>query len=52
MAISLSSLKKVRATAAPRIVIYGAEGDGKTSAAASFPNPVFIQTEVGTEPMR
>ncbi len=48
MAISLSSLKKVRATSAPRIVIYGAEGDGKTSAASSFPNPVFIQTEVGT----
>jgi hypothetical protein len=48
MAISLASLQKVRATSAPRIVIYGAEGDGKTSAAASFPNPVFIQTEVGT----
>lgn len=48
MAISLKDLKMVRATSSPRILIYGEPGIGKTSLAASFPDPVFLQIEDGT----
>lgn len=34
--------------APPRIVIFGPEGIGKTTFAASCPNPVFIKTEEGS----
>ena len=33
---------------AQKVVIYGAEGVGKTTLAAQFPNPLFIDTEGGT----
>lgn len=33
----------------PRIIVYGVEGVGKSSFAASFPNPIFIQTEEGLD---
>lgn len=33
---------------AQKVVIYGPEGIGKTSLAAQFPNPLFIDTEGGT----
>lgn len=36
---------------AKKIVIYGPEGIGKTSFAAQFPDPVFIDTEGGTKDM-
>ena len=32
-----------------KVVIYGVEGIGKTTLAAQFPNPLFIDTEGGTE---
>lgn len=48
MAISLSSLRTVRADKPPRILIYGQPGIGKTSLANEFPDPVFLQTEDGT----
>ena len=32
-----------------KVVLYGVEGIGKTSLAAQFPNPLFIDTEGGTE---
>lgn len=48
MAISLSDLKRTRAVLPPRLLIYGPPGMGKTSLAASFPAPVFIQVEDGT----
>jgi hypothetical protein len=35
------------ATLPPRILVYGPEGVGKTSLAAKFPAPVFLQTEDG-----
>ena len=34
-----------------KVVIYGSEGVGKTSLAAKFPNPLFIDTEGGTAHM-
>lgn len=33
---------------AQKVVIYGSEGIGKTTLAASFPNPLIIDTEGGT----
>lgn len=34
---------------AQKIVLYGVEGIGKTTFAAQFPNPLFIDTEGGTK---
>lgn len=48
MALSLDSLvTRKGATKPPRIVIYGRGKMGKTTLAAEFPNPIFIQTEEG-----
>lgn len=47
MGISLSNLVRGRVVSFPRILIYGPPGMGKTTVAAGFPNPVFIQTEDG-----
>jgi len=33
----------------PRLLIYGTEGIGKSTAAAQAPNPIFIQTEDGLD---
>lgn len=38
-----------RMPTAMKIVLYGVEGIGKTTFAAQFPNPVFIDTEGGTK---
>lgn len=48
MAISLASLRKVTATEPPRILLYGVVKIGKTTLAAEFPEPVFLQIEEGT----
>lgn len=48
MAISLDSLRMVRADQAPRMLIYGPPGIGKTTLAQEFPNAVFLQVEEGT----
>jgi hypothetical protein len=42
------AIRTVTATMPPRILIHGQEGVGKTTLAASFPQPVFLQTEDGT----
>jgi hypothetical protein len=47
MALSLNNLVRKRSEKPPRIVIYGVPGIGKTSLAAEFPDPIFIQTEEG-----
>jgi hypothetical protein len=47
MAISLDSIKRTTAMSAPRLLIYGDAGIGKTSFAAGAPAPVFILTEDG-----
>lgn len=48
MAISISDMKKVRADQAPRILIYGPPGIGKTTLASEFPDAAFLQIEDGT----
>lgn len=47
MAISLASLQQSTALAAPRILIHGVAGVGKTTFAACAPAPVFLATEDG-----
>ena len=43
----LKSIRKSEAIAAPRVMLYGVEGIGKTTFAAGAPNPIFILTEDG-----
>ena len=47
MAIDLSSIARRGSDRAPLIVIHGPPGVGKTTFAASAPNPVFVRTEDG-----
>ena len=47
MAFNLKSIQKNTALAAPRIMLYGVEGIGKTTFASQAPNPIFICTEDG-----
>jgi hypothetical protein len=47
MAFDLSSIQKKAAMQAPRIMLYGVEGIGKTTFAAGAPSPIFLQTEDG-----
>lgn len=47
MSFDLKSIQKNTAIAAPRIMLYGVEGIGKTTFAAGAPEPVFICTEDG-----
>ena len=47
MGLTLNDLRKVTADLPPRILIYGPEKMGKTTLAAEFPEPVFLQTERG-----
>ena len=42
------SVSKGKIEKAQRVVIYGTEGIGKSSFAAKFPTPVFIDVEEGT----
>lgn len=47
MAFDLKSIKRNTSFAAPRVLVYGVEGIGKSTFAAGAPEPVFIQTEDG-----
>lgn len=44
MAISWDKLKRTSDPYPPFIIIYGGEGDGKTSFAGDWPNPLYVQT--------
>jgi hypothetical protein len=46
--ISLANVHESAATWPPRVLVHGQEGVGKTSLAAKFPKPIFLQTEDGT----
>lgn len=43
------NITKGRIPGAKKVVIYGVEGIGKSTLAAQFPNPVFIDTEGSTK---
>ena len=45
--MNLASIHTVTAILAPRILIHGPEGVGKTTLASKFPSPIFLQTEDG-----
>ena len=45
------NITKGKINRAQKVVIYGAEGIGKSSLAACFPDPLFIDTEGGTAQM-
>lgn len=47
MAISLQSISRAAAVKAPRVMLYGPHGLGKTTFGAQAPNPIFILTEDG-----
>ncbi len=47
MAISLKSISRSSGIKAPRIVVHGPAGVGKTTLGCGAPNPIFIQTEDG-----
>ncbi len=47
MAFSLNSISKAAGFKAPRILIYGPAGRGKTTFACHAPNPVVLRTEDG-----
>lgn len=47
MAFDLSSIQKNSAIKAPRLMVYGVEGIGKTTFAAGAPNPIFLPIEDG-----
>lgn len=44
-------ITKGKRARAQKVVIYGPEGIGKSSFAANFPDPVFIDTEGSTDNM-
>jgi len=47
MSFDLNSIKKSEGVKAPRIMVYGVEGIGKSTFAAGADTPIFIQTEDG-----
>ena len=47
MAFDLKSIRKNDAMSAPRIMVYGVEGIGKSTFGAGAPNPIYILTEDG-----
>jgi hypothetical protein len=48
MGINIASMRRVKATERPRVLIYGPPGLGKTTLASEWPDPVFLQAEDGT----
>jgi hypothetical protein len=47
MAFNLDSIKRSTGIKAPRVMIYGPHGLGKTTFGSGAPNPIFILTEDG-----
>ena len=47
MAFDLKSISRNNAALAPRVMLYGVEGVGKSTMAAYSPKPIFILTEDG-----
>lgn len=49
MSISLSTITRGKVVRPPRMVIFGEHKIGKSTFAASFPDPIFIKTEDGLD---
>lgn len=47
MAFDLSAIRRNTSLSAPRVLVYGVEGIGKSTFASGAPNPIYIQTEDG-----
>jgi hypothetical protein len=47
VAFDLGSIQRGKTSEAPRVVVFGAHGLGKSTFAAGAPSPIFIQTEDG-----
>ena len=45
--MNLADIRKFTAQLAPRILVHGQEGVGKTTLASKFPPPIFLQAEDG-----
>jgi hypothetical protein len=45
--ISLANIHTTTAVLPPRLIFHGTQGSGKTTLAAQFPQPIFLQTEDG-----
>jgi hypothetical protein len=45
--MNLADIHTTTATLPPRILVHGSEGTGKTTLAAKFPSPIFLQCEDG-----
>jgi AAA domain len=48
MTIRITDIHRATATLPPRFIAHGLEGAGKTTLAARFPSPIFLQVEDGT----
>jgi hypothetical protein len=48
MMLCLADIHQTTATLPPLLLLHGKEGVGKTTLAAKFPGPVFLQAEEGT----
>ena len=48
MTLQITDIHEAAAMLPPRLLIHGLPGVGKTTLAAKFPRPVFLQTEDGT----
>lgn len=47
--MDLSSIRKGKVIKPPRVLLYGVEGVGKSTFAASAPSPIFVATEDGQD---
>ena len=45
----IATIKKGKERKPPRLFLYGTPGIGKSTFAASMPDPIFVQTEEGTD---
>jgi hypothetical protein len=50
--ISLSNIYTTTAILPPRIIVHGREGSGKTTLAAQFPGPIFLQRDTSRDSIR
>ena len=47
--MNIASIRKGKVIKPPRVLVYGTEGVGKSTFAASAPSPIFVPTEDGQD---